>query len=44
MQAKFAHKGFTNTVSGKINYSNAYKHKGLDLDDFDIEMLSPQFL
>ena len=44
LQAKLAHKGFTSTASGKLNLRNNNQHKLLDLDDFDVQMLSPQFL
>lgn len=44
MQAKLAHKGFGSTASGKMNMKNNYSHKALDLDDFDVQMLSPHFL
>ena len=44
MQVKFAQKGFTKTASGKLNSAHMNDHKALDLDDFDVQMLSPQFL
>lgn len=45
MQAKLSNKGFSSTTSGKLNeQSNRYKHKIIDLDDFDVQMLSPEFL
>ena len=44
MQAKFAQKGFSSTASGKMNIKNTYNPKVLDLDDFDVQMFSPNFL
>lgn len=45
MQVKFAKGGFTNTMSGNMNArSNQISKKLLDLDDFDVQMLSPDFL
>ena len=45
MQAKLSNKGFSNTVSGKLNEQHVRnKHKIIDLDNFDVEMISPEFL
>lgn len=45
MQAKLAKKGFTNNASGNLNEQFYNKNrKQLDLEDFDVQMLSPQFL
>lgn len=46
LQAKLSStKGFSNTTSGRLN-DRAMKnqHKIIDLDDFEVQMLSPQFL
>lgn len=46
MQARLATKhGFSNTTSGNMNAKNSeYSKKLLDLQDFDVQMLSPNFL
>lgn len=45
MQARIAKKGFTNTLSGNLNARPLQPAKKmLDLDDFDVQMLSPDFL
>lgn len=36
--------GFTNTVSGNLNKRQDAKYKQIDLNDLDVEMVSPQFL
>lgn len=38
------HRPFTNTVSGKLNSKQEQQFKQIDIDDLDIEMMSPQFL
>lgn len=45
MQARLVKKGFSNTTSGNLNAkNNQQSNKVLDLDDFDVQMLSPNFL
>jgi len=35
---------YTNTASGNLNQKYEQKYKQINLDDLDIEMISPQFL
>ena len=45
MQARFAKSGFSNTMSGNLNAKHKqFSKKMLDLHDFDVQMLSPDFL
>lgn len=46
MQARFAKSnGFSNTASGKMNAKNSAVYgKLLDLDNLDVQMMSPDFL
>ncbi len=41
----FHNKYFTNNASGNLNkMQNNNKHKQIDIDDLDIEMINPNFL
>jgi len=45
MQVKLSRSGFSNTMSGNMNVKSSKVSKNtLDLDDFDIQMMSPDFL
>ena len=40
----YSNRTFVNNASGNLNQQQARKFKQIDLDDIDVEMLSPHFL
>ena len=40
----YASRPFANNASGNLNQQQAKRFKQIDLDDVDVEMLSPHFL
>jgi hypothetical protein len=38
------HRPYTNNISGNLNHKHHHQHKQIDLDDLDVEMMSPDFL
>jgi len=42
--ATFNPRTYTNNTSGNLNKKYKQQYKQIDLDDLDVEMISPQFL
>ena len=40
----YQQKAYTNNISGNLNKKNDRKYKQIDLDDLDVQMMSPHFL